>query len=219
MRHRSGSPVSDELMDGNPHMLRRLLLPTVATLSLLSACGGSPEAGRPDTVPTSSSATPTAAPAHPSSQGWSAEQQAAVTAATARYVIALAAVDKALREPRVSSRGALEAAGLSDKRILDAIGDVRTLRDSGWYRVGGAQIRSVAVTAIELGGAQPDVRLRACVDLSTAVLHFQKDHKVVPVAASSSKRVIFSAELRYTARPSSLAKMWFLIDEKAVGTC
>ncbi|WUJ68345.1 hypothetical protein OG809_24925 [Kribbella soli] len=132
---------------------------------------------------------------------------------------ALAAIDKAMSNPAAPSRPPLEAAGLSDKRILDAIGDVRTLRDSQWYRAGKSQIRSLTPTAVELSGAQPKVTLRSCVDFSATVLHFQKDHKVVPVSASSNKRVTFSAELRYAARSSASPKMWFLTDEKASGTC
>ncbi|RZU12536.1 hypothetical protein EV645_5808 [Kribbella rubisoli] len=51
--------------------------------------------------------------------------------------------------------------------------------------------------------------------LSAAVLRLQSDHKAVPVAASRSKRVTFSADFRSTARSARSTKMWFLTDEKA----
>ncbi|MFF0345396.1 hypothetical protein [Kribbella sp. NPDC004875] len=129
------------------------------------------------------------------------------------------AIDKAMSNPTLSSRTALEAAGLSDKRILDALGDVRALRDSRWYRTGETRVRSLTPTAVELTATQPRVILRSCVDFSATVLHFQKDHQVVPIAASGSKRVAFSAELRYTARSADSTKMWFLTDEKANSSC
>ncbi|MDX2974660.1 hypothetical protein, partial [Kribbella solani] len=159
--------------------------------------------------PTPTSSTPT----------WTPQQQTAITAAKARYAAALAAIDKALSDPTKSTREPLEAAGLSDKRIIAAIGDVRTLRDSGWYRAGKTQILSATPQTVELDGEQPKVTLRSCVDLSSTALHFQKDHKTVPVGPSSSKRVTFSAELRYTARSTTSPKRWFLTDEKALGAC
>ncbi|NUS00164.1 MAG: hypothetical protein HOV67_33505 [Kribbellaceae bacterium] len=131
----------------------------------------------------------------------------------------MAAIDKTLADPTRPSRPILEAAGLSDKRMIDAIADARSLRDSGWYRAGRAQIRSLVPTAVDVDAAQPKVTLRSCLDLSATVLHFQKDHKVVPISASSSKRVAFSAELRFAARSATSTKMWFLTDEKALGSC
>ncbi|MGZ0147257.1 hypothetical protein ACXJJ3_09310 [Kribbella sp. WER1] len=157
-------------------------------------------------------------PSSPSA-AWSAEQQAAIAAAKARYATALAAIDKALGAPNAPARPPLEAAGVSDKRMVAAIADARTLRDSGWYRSGSAKIVSVTPTAVELDSAQPKVALRSCVDFSSTAFRFQKDHKVVPVAASSSKRVSFSAEFRYTTRPGTSTKLWFFTDETAGGPC
>ncbi|MFF0270387.1 hypothetical protein [Kribbella sp. NPDC004536] len=131
----------------------------------------------------------------------------------------MAGIDKALADPTRPSRPTLEAAGLSDKRMVDAIADARSLRDSGWYRAGRAQIRSLIPSAVDLTAEQPKVTLRSCLDLSATVLRFQTDQKVVPISASSSKRVAFAAELRYATRPATSVKMWFLTDEKALGSC
>jgi hypothetical protein len=205
-------------------MPRRPLLAavTLSTLTLLTACHGSPEAGRPNTPPpprTPATTNPTPTPTAPSTPTWTPAERAAITAAKSRYLAALNAIDKSLNNPTVSSRVPLEAAGLGDKRILDAIGDVRTLRESGWYRAGKVQVRSLTPLTVDLNVAHPQVTLQSCVDLSATVLRYQKDDKVVPVGASSSKRVSFSAVLRYGARSATSAKMWFLTDEKANGSC
>jgi hypothetical protein len=189
----------------------------ICALLALTACQGSPEAGRPNTTSTSPSATPT--PSSPSTPTWTPEEQDAITAATARYVVGHAAIDRALNDPVKPSRAPLEAAGLSGERIIAAIGDVRTLRENGWYRAGASRITSLTPQAVELDGEQSVVTLRSCVDSSSTVLHFQKDRKVVPVGPSSSKRNVFTAKLIYAGRSGATTKMWFLTEEKAIGTC
>ncbi len=67
-------------------------LAALCALTALTACQGSPEAGHPNTTPASPSATPT--PTAPSTPTWTPEEEAAITAAKARYVAATAAVDR-----------------------------------------------------------------------------------------------------------------------------
>lgn len=202
-------------------MIRRPLVATVAMLSVglvLTACNGSPEAGRPNS-PTPTPTSPTPTPTGPSTPTWTPEEQTAIADAKARYKAARAAIDKALNDPTKSSRAPLEAAGLGGSWIIAAIEDVRSLRQSGWYRSGAVQIRSLTAQAVKLDGAQPEVTLRSCVDSSGTVLHFQADRKVVPVGPGTSRRNAFTATIVYAARSGSSAKMWFVIEEKATGTC
>jgi hypothetical protein len=202
-------------------MTRRpaLGLATAALCALLAltACQGSPEAGRPNTAPTSPTPTPT--PTAPSTPTWTPEEVQAVEAAQARYRAARAAIDRALNDPTKSSRAPLEAAGLGGSWIIAAIDDVRSLRENGWYRSGSVQIRSLTAQTVKTDAAQPEVTLRSCVDSSATALHFQKGGKVVPVGPGTSRRNAFTARVVYAARAGNGPKMWFVIDEKAAGTC
>ncbi|GAB2661865.1 hypothetical protein [Kribbella swartbergensis] len=189
----------------------------LCALLALPACHPSPEAGHPNTTPTSSIETPPQTAS--STPAWNAEEQAAVTAAKARYVAARAAIDKALNDPTKSSRAPLEAAGLGGSWIIAAIDDVRSLRQNGWYRSGSVQIRSLDAQAVNLGVAQPEVMLKSCIDSSATKLHFQKDDKIVPVGPGTGRRNAFTAKVVYAARTGTSTKMWFVIEEKAIGAC
>jgi len=199
-------------------MPRRPLAATVATLSALTAltaCNPSPEAGRPNTTPT----TPTTTPTAPSTPTWTPEEEAAITAATARYAAARAAVEKALADPAALNRPALEKAGNGGEWILAVIGDARFQARNGWYQAGQAKISATKVAAVKLGIAQPEVQLTNCIDSSGVVTRFKKDDKPVPMGPGNGNRHKFSSRLVYAPPAPGGQKMWFLISEKATGTC
>ncbi|WP_328321679.1 hypothetical protein OHA70_25035 [Kribbella sp. NBC_00382] len=198
---------------------RPLLITTVAlcaTLTLAS-CNNSPEAGHPNTAPTSTPPTPT--PTAPSTPAYTPEEQAAITAATARYRAARAAIDQVMANTAASSRAPLEAAGLGGSWLLAVIGDVRSLRDSGWYQTGSTKIASLTVKSVKLDNPQPEVDLVTCIDSSKTVIRFQSTKKPVPIGASSATRRTFSAKLVFAAAAGSTTKKWFVIDEKGTGPC
>jgi hypothetical protein len=201
-------------------MTRRPLL-AAAALSvalMLTACNGSPEAGRPNTTPPSSipNTTPTPPPSNPS---WTDEEQAGITAAKARYVIARAAIDKALANPTQPSRAPLEAAGLGGNWLLTAIEDVRSNRDDGWFRSGSVKIAALNVQSVDMNAKQPEVMLASCIDSSGTTLRFQADGKPVPLGPGTGKRHAFKAKLVFAPPVGKTTKMWFVIEEKATGPC
>ena len=108
-------------------MTRRPLVTAAATLcalTALTACHGSPEAGRPNTTSISPSPSPTAEPTAPSSPAWTPQEQAAISAAKARYLAARAAVGAALKRPTKATRSALAAAGNGGAWVIAVAGQI-----------------------------------------------------------------------------------------------
>lgn len=199
-------------------MTPRPLRPTVALCAtlLLAACNPSPEAGQPNpTPPPTSTPAPTLTPPPTHTP----EEQSAITAATTRYKTSRAAIDAAMANTANSSRAPLEAAGLGGSWLLAVIGDVRSLRESGWYQSGATKITSLKVTSVELDKPQPEINLVTCVDTSQTVLRFQSTDKPVPIGASSGKRRAFAAKLVLARPAGSPTKKWFVVEEKGTGPC
>ena len=200
-------------------MIRRPLLPAaalVATLTL-AACNSSPEAGRPDTTPTTATSSPS--PTAPSAPTYTPEEQAAITAAKARYIAARAAVDKAFEDPAQFDRNALEKAGNGGQWMIELAGGAQQLQDYGWYRSGTSKISTTRVISVKLDLEQPEVRLTNCIDSSGVVTRFKKDDKPVPMGPGNGKRHKFSSQLVYAAPSGGNSKIWFLIADKAAGPC
>ncbi|MEJ1110798.1 MULTISPECIES: hypothetical protein [unclassified Kribbella] len=202
-------------------MTRRPALgPATAALSALlalTACQASPEAGRPNTTPTSPTATPT--PTAPSTPEWTPEQQAAITAAKARYTAARAAIDKAMLAPTKATRTDLEKAGNGGSWILTILQDILNFEDYGWYQTGNTKITNTMVTSVKLDLQQPEVRMVSCIDSSAVVIRFQKDGKPVPTGPGNGNRQKFSSQLVYAPPAPGGQKMWWLIADKAMGAC
>ncbi|MEV5963720.1 hypothetical protein AB0L70_18270 [Kribbella sp. NPDC051952] len=200
-------------------MTRRPLTTAAATLSLLllTACTGSPEAGHPNTTPPPPTSTPT--PTAPSTPTWTPEQQTAITAAKARYLTATAAVDQALANPAALNRASLEKAGVGGEWIITVIDQARSMTRSGWYQTGRTVVASTAVTSVNAGGAQPEVKLTNCLDSSKLVIRFKKDGKPVPTGPDNGRRHQFASRLVYAPPAPGGTKMWFLISDKDSGTC
>jgi len=196
-------------------MTRRPLITAAATLcalSALTACHGSPEAGRPDTTPTSPTATPT--PTAPSTPTWTPEEQSAITAAKARYTAAWAAIDAALSSPPSATRAKLLQAGNGGEWIIQVLGDVKFNQDRGWYQDGKVVIASMSVASVKLDAQQPQVRLNVCLDTSKTSPRYQATRKPVPVGLGNGDRHKALATLTYAPPAGQSKKMWFLIDEK-----
>ncbi|MEU4295174.1 hypothetical protein AB0E63_43730 [Kribbella sp. NPDC026596] len=201
-------------------MTRRPLTTAVVLLSALTAltgCNGSPEAGRPNTNPTSPTPTPT--PTAPSTPAWTPEEEAAITAAKARYVAARAAVDKTLSTPTKADRTALEKAGNGGAWMLTVLQDVINYQDYGWYQTGQTKVTNTVVTSVKLNLEQPQVRLVSCVDSSAIVIRFQKDGKPVPLGPGNGRRHKVASQLVYAPPAAGGTKMWWLMTDKASGTC
>ncbi|WP_433167509.1 hypothetical protein [Kribbella sp. CA-247076] len=190
---------------------------TLSALTALTACNGSPEAGHPNTTPTSPTATPT--PTAPSTPEWTPEETAAITAAKARYVAARAAVEKALADPEALNRSGLEKAGNGGEWIIAVIGDARFQERNGWYQSGRAKIFTKKVVSVKLEIEQPEVLLSNCVDSSGVVTRFTRDDKPVPMGPGNGNRHLFSSRLVYAPPAPGGEKMWFLVSEKAAGKC
>ena len=201
-------------------MTRRPLFAAAALSAALTltACNGSPEAGRPNTTPPSASSS-TQPPTTPSTPGWSTDELQAIDGAKARYLAARAAVDKSFAEPASLDRNALEKAGNGGEWIITVIEDAMNLERYGWYRSGTVKVASTQVMSVKLGVEQPEVRLTNCIDTSGVVSRFQKDHQPVPMGPGNGKRHKFSSQLVFAPPAKGGAKMWFLIADKAVGTC
>ncbi|MFC5265682.1 hypothetical protein ACFPJ1_26530 [Kribbella qitaiheensis] len=200
-------------------MIRRPLLPAAALCATLAlaACNNSPEAGRPDATPpsTPTTATPTA----PTTPIYTAEEQAAIAAAKARYVAARAAVDNAFANPTNFNRAALVKAGVGGNWILAVTQDVSSLKSFGWYRAGRVKIPSTQVDSVKLDNSQPEVRLTNCIDTSAVVTRFRKDNKPVPMGPGNGKRHRFKSQLVYASPSTGGPRIWFLIEDKAAGAC
>jgi hypothetical protein len=191
----------------------------ICALLALTACQGSPEAGRPDTTATSSSFTPTPAPTAPSTPTWTPEELAAITAAKARYAAATAAVDQALTKPATFDRSALEKAGVGGAWIIDVIDQARAFTRSGWYQTGRTSITNTQVVSVKLDGAQPEVKLTNCLDTSKLVVRFEKNGKPVPMGPGNGDRHKFASRLVYAPPAPGGQKMWFLIEDQGAGQC
>lgn len=203
-------------------MIRRPLVGAAVLCGalLLAACNGSPEAGRITPAPTAAGSSTTPAPTGPptpSSVG-TEEELSAITAAKVRYVAARDAVGKALSDPRKATRANLEAAGVGGQWLTAVIGQVVFQRDRGLYQTGSAKIVSTTVASVRLQLERPAIDLTNCIDGSTVVLRYRATGKPVPVGASSGARHKVKSSM-VLAPSNSGAKMWFLLDEKVIGTC
>ena len=189
----------------------------LCALLALTSCQGSPEAGHPNTTPTSPPPTPT--PTAPSTPTWTPAEEAAITAAKARYVAARAAVDKTLSTPTKADRTALEKAGNGGAWMLTVLQDVVNYQDYGWYQTGQTKVTNTVVTSVKLNLEQPEVRLLSCVDSSAIVIRFQKDGKPVPLGPGNGRRHKVASQLVYAPPATGGTKMWWLMTDKASGTC
>jgi hypothetical protein len=203
-------------------MIRRPLVGAAVLCGalLLAACNGSPEAGRVTPAPTTSSPTTTPTVGTPTTTpAWTEEELTAIAGAKARYVAARVAVDKAMQDPRKSTRAALEKAGNGGSWIIAILDGVNFKRNNGWYQAGTVQIASTTVDSVSLGGEQPEVRLTVCVDSSRVSTRYQVNGKPVPMGPSDGNRHKAHARIVFAPPANQTAKMWFLIEEKASGTC
>ena len=186
----------------------------LCALLALTACQGSPEAGRPNTAPP----TPTPTPTAPSTPTWSTEEQAAITEAEAQYAVARAAVDRAQEDPSTASHTKLEAAGNGGAFLQDVLKDLFFLRDRGLYRSGVTKVGSTTAASVDVAASRPVVVLRSCIDGSGRVLRYRATKKPVPVASGNGSR--HTVEARLTLAPSSSGKrVWILIEQKALKPC
>ncbi|GAA3086050.1 type V secretory pathway adhesin AidA [Kribbella aluminosa] len=205
-------------------MPRRPLLTAVATLStltLLTACNGSPEAGRPNTTPTSTTATPapTPTPTAPITPTRPAAEQAAIAAAKARYLTAHLAIDVALNNPPVATRENLLRAGTGGNWLIQVLGSVQFNLDRGWYQAGRTGLEAVTVASVKLNAEQPEVRFNACLDSSKTSLRYQATRKPVPAIPANGTRHKVQAQMVYAPLIGQSTKMWFLINETDTGSC
>jgi hypothetical protein len=196
-------------------------LVALCALAALTACNGSPEAGRPNTTPTSSSTTtsPSPNPSAPSTPTWTAEEQAAITAAKARYLTARAATGKALEKPEGVRSPVLEAAGNGGAWLQSILARLDFFTRNGLYQSGTSKIVSSAPTSVDLSAEQPTVVLKGCIDGTGVQMRYRATGKPVPVASTvgDSKH---SVNARFVYAPNAAGKkIWFLIEEKAAGAC
>jgi hypothetical protein len=191
----------------------------LCALLALTACQGSPEAGHPNTTPVSPTPTPTPTVTAPSTPSWTPQEQAAITAAKARYVAARTAVDKAMSAPTKIDRSALERAGNGGTWILSALEGLLNLQHDGWYQTGNVKVTNTTVTSVKLNAAQPEVRLVSCLDSSAVVIRFQKDGKPVPLGPGNGRRHKFASRLVYAPPAAGGTKLWWLIAETGTGAC
>jgi hypothetical protein len=202
-------------------MIRRPLVGAAVLCGalLLAACNGSPEAGRVMPAPTTSNPTTTPTVSTPTAPAWTEEELAAIAGAKARYIAARAAIDVAMNDPRKSTRAALEKAGNGGSWIIDILDDISFQRDNGWFQAGRVQIASTAVNYVSLKGEQPEVRLTVCIDTSKISTRYQANGKPVPIGPGNGNRHKAQARLVFAPPANQSAKMWFLIEEKASGSC
>jgi hypothetical protein len=191
----------------------------ICALLALTACQGSPEAGRPNTTSASASPTPSPTPTASPSSRWTPEEQAAITAAKARYISARAAIDAALNSPTAATKAKLQQAGNGGNWIIQVWGDVQFDKDRGWYQDGKVILKIVSVASVKLETEQPEVRLTVCLDTSKTTLRYQTSRKPVPVGPGNGSRHKVVASLVYAPPLGQTTKMWFLIDEKDAGLC
>lgn len=87
------------------------------------------------------------------------EKQAAITAATARFVAARRATELALQNPTKADRAVLERAGDGGRWLADTIDDITFYRDNGWYQAGSVKLSSPDVKSVRLTTQQPEITL------------------------------------------------------------
>ena len=191
----------------------------LCALTALTACQGSPEAGRPNTTPTSASAAPTAPPTAPSTPTWTPQEQAAINAARARYVVARAAIDTALNNPPAASREKLLQTGTGGKWLVRVLVDVQFNADRGWYQSGKTGIENISVASVKLRADEPEVHLNACLNTAKIGLYYQETRKPVPGIPANGNRHKVRAQLVYTVAAGESKKKWYLMDETALGSC
>ncbi len=187
----------------------------LCALLALTACQGSPEAGRPNTTPPPSTPTPTA----PSTPTWTTEEQGAIAGATSRYAAAIAAVQKEFLDPGKLDRAALEKAGNGGEWVITVIDQARSQARNGWYQTGMARVAEAKAQSVKLDQAQPEVLLKTCLDTSKVVTRFKKDGKPVPIGPGNGSRHRFESRLVYAPPATGGPKLWFLISQKATGSC
>jgi hypothetical protein len=205
-------------MPRRPSLGRALV--ALCALTALTACNGSPEAGRPNTTPAPSSASKTPVPTStaPTSPAWTPEEQTAITAATARYVAARRATELALQNPAKADRTVLERTGNGGKWLADIIDDLTFYRDNGWYQAGSVKLSSPSVKSVRLGIPQPEVALTSCVDSSAVVVRYQTTKKPVPLGPDNGSRHLTQARMVLAPGPDG-QKAWYLIDESGDAKC
>ena len=205
-------------------MLRGLALPALATLGLVSACGGSPETGGPEAAPVTSTpfegrSAPTRTPSGVSTSAWSSAELAAVEAAKARYLAARAAVNEAVKRPGDVSASALALAGNGGTWLPRVEAMLAFSVKNGWYETGDARISMLAVRSVKLDLAQPEVRLTSCIDSSAVVSRYRSNSKPIPVVSDNGDRHRFESRLIYTKSAETGRRMWILVDEQTTKTC
>ncbi|HEY3559331.1 MAG TPA: hypothetical protein VGL05_17790 [Kribbella sp.] len=192
----------------------------LCALTALAACHGSPEAGHPNTTPVSTAAsTPTPTPAVPSTPDWTAQEQAAIAAAKARYATARSAIDAALNNPPAATDQKLLQAGVGGKWLVQVLGDLQFNEDRDWYQEGKTRVKALTVASVKLTAEQPEVRFTVCLDTSKISLRYRTTHKPVPAIPANGHFHKVQSQMVYAPPNGQSTKMWFLIDEKPLGSC
>ncbi|TCC51007.1 hypothetical protein E0H75_12740 [Kribbella capetownensis] len=124
-----------------------------------------------------------------------------------------------MRDPGTASRDLLEAAGNGGAWLTSIVERIVFLRDRGLYQSGDARIVSSTATSVNLSAEQPSVVLKNCVDGAGVMMRYRATGKPVPVVTTSGgTRHTMSVRLVYATAKGG-AKMWFLVEEKSVGSC
>ena len=103
--------------------------------------------------------------------------------------------------------------------MLTVLQDVVNYQNYGWYQTGQTKVTNTVITSVKLNLEQPEVRLVSCVDSSAIVIRFQKDGKPVPLGPGNGRRHKVTSQFVYAPPAAGGKKMWWLIAEKASGTC
>ncbi len=191
----------------------------LCALTALTACQGSPEAGQPNTTPTTTSPTTSPTPTAPSTPSQTTAEQAAITAAKARYVTASVATDTALNNPPAATEAKLLQAGVGGNWLVQVWGSVGFNQERGWYQDGKVKIESISVVSVKTTGEQPEVYLSVCQDASKVSLRYLETRKPVPVGPGTDGRSKVKAKLVFAPPIGQSKKMWFLVDQQDAGTC
>lgn len=202
---------------------RPAFVPTAAALcalTALTACQGSPEAGQPNTTPVSTPvSTPSPTSTAPSTPGRTAQEQTAIAAAKARYTTARSAIDAALNNPPAATDQKLLQAGVGGKWLVQVLGDVQFNEDRDWYQEGKTRVKALTVASVKLTTEQPEVRFIVCLDTSKISLRYRSNHKPVPATPANGNFHKVQSQMVYAPRTGQSTKMWFLTDEKTLGSC
>jgi hypothetical protein len=207
-------------------MPRRPSIVAVATLGaviVLAACHGSPKAGRPDTLPASTAAVqsspPTPTPTDRATPRWTAEEETAITAASARYRAARAAAGHALQHPEGRHLASLEAAGNGGAWLRSILERLDFFKKHALYQTGTSKVLSTSPSSVDLTAEQPTVVLRICIDGSGVQMRYRSTGKPVPVASTigADRRGVL-ARLVYAVNATG-NKMWFLTEETTSASC